>query len=468
MRNTKRRIEPLSFFDHTGISAHLEKMADKGWMLEKIANTGWVYRRIEPKKVHFAVSYYPKASEFDPEPSEDQKMFHEFCAHADWKLACTSAQMQIFYNERENPVPIETEPELELQAIHASAKKSFIPSMVVLLGVVLLNGGMWVSNLLGDPIDLLSDSVSLFTGFAWILLGIVCMVELGCYVRWYSKAKVAAEHGEFLQSISTSKFQKVVLVIILGGAVIWMADYIIYGDRLRRWVTILMCIYMPTLFVIVNGTKDFLKRQKASRNVNRVITITVSFVMAFGMMGLITFGMIFASNHGWFADKGEETYEHGGTTWVLHQDALPLVVEDLVEIDYQGYVKERRNQESLLLGQLVMRQRPRLDAADYADIPQLDYIMTIVKVPALYGWCKESLLSEREMSGAVREREYMAVEAEPWGASEAYRLHDSDFGARNQYLLCYDGVIVEIWFDWEPTKEQMGVVKERLVPRTRV
>ena len=126
MKNTKRRIEPLSFYDHTGISRHLEKMAAKGWMIEKIVNTGWVYRRIEPKKIHFAVSYYPKASEFDPELSEEQKMLHDFCAHTGWELVCTSAQMQIFCNERENPTPIETEPELELQAIHASAKKSFI------------------------------------------------------------------------------------------------------------------------------------------------------------------------------------------------------------------------------------------------------------------------------------------------------------------------------------------------------
>jgi len=110
MKNTKRRLEPLSFFNHTGISRHLEKMAAKGWMIEKIVNTGWVYRRIEPKNIHFAVSYFPKASEFDPEPSEEQKMFHDFCAHTGWQLACTSAQLQIFYNERENPTPIETDP----------------------------------------------------------------------------------------------------------------------------------------------------------------------------------------------------------------------------------------------------------------------------------------------------------------------------------------------------------------------
>jgi len=65
MRKTKRRLETLSFYDHTGISAHLEKMAAKGWMLERVANYGWIYRRMEPRKLHFAVCYYPKASEYD-------------------------------------------------------------------------------------------------------------------------------------------------------------------------------------------------------------------------------------------------------------------------------------------------------------------------------------------------------------------------------------------------------------------
>ena len=95
-------MEVFSFYDHAGISRHLEKMAAKGWMIERMSNFGWVYHRIDPKPVKFAVSYYPKASEFDPEPTDEQKTFHEFCAHTGWKLACTSAQLQIFYNEQEN------------------------------------------------------------------------------------------------------------------------------------------------------------------------------------------------------------------------------------------------------------------------------------------------------------------------------------------------------------------------------
>lgn len=157
MKNRKHRVELLSFYDHVGISRHLEKMAAKGWMLEKITNLGWVYRRIEPKQLHFTVSYYSKASEFDPEPTEDQKTFYDFCAHTGWQLACSSAQLQIFYNERENPTPIETDAKLEVQAIHASAKKSFIPAYLALLVIALLNGGLFVSGIMSDPIKALSS-----------------------------------------------------------------------------------------------------------------------------------------------------------------------------------------------------------------------------------------------------------------------------------------------------------------------
>lgn len=462
MKKTKRRIETLSFWDHTGISSHLEKMAVKGWMIEKIVNTGWVYRRIEPKIVHFAVSYYPKASEFDPEPSEEQKMFHEFCAHTGWKLVCTSAQMQIFYNEQEEPIPIETEPELELQAIHASAKKSFLLPYSLFLVSALMNIAMFISSLLGDPIELLSNPSRLFSGFAFLMLALLSSVEMISYVCWLIKAKKAAKHGEFLRGISTSAFQKGALLLVILGAVYWTVNYIVFGDSLKRWVAIVMGIYMPALFIIVNATKEFLKRKKASRGVNRIVTILTSFVISFSMMGLVVYGTLFASSHGWFADKDEETYEHGGMTWVIHQDELPLVVEDLVEIEYDGYIKERRGDSSMLLGQFFLHQRPRYDEKEYASIPQIEYTITQIRVPALYEFCKNRLIYEKEVLYPIEEQEYKSVDASSWGAKEAYRLYDPQYGAQDVYLLCYDNVIVEIMFDWEPVKEQMAIVGEKL------
>ena len=41
MKDTKRRFEWFSFYDHTGIEKHMECMAEQGWLLEKIGNFSW-------------------------------------------------------------------------------------------------------------------------------------------------------------------------------------------------------------------------------------------------------------------------------------------------------------------------------------------------------------------------------------------------------------------------------------------
>ena len=73
MKDRKRRVELYSFYDHTGMERHLERMAGKGWFLEKIENNFWHYRRLQPQKLRYFVTYFPKAGELDPEPSEEQK-----------------------------------------------------------------------------------------------------------------------------------------------------------------------------------------------------------------------------------------------------------------------------------------------------------------------------------------------------------------------------------------------------------
>ncbi len=60
MRDVKRRIETYSFYDRSGIAAHLEAMAAKGWRLERITSSFWYYRRSEPQKLHYAVGVLPR------------------------------------------------------------------------------------------------------------------------------------------------------------------------------------------------------------------------------------------------------------------------------------------------------------------------------------------------------------------------------------------------------------------------
>ena len=96
MKHTKFEWMPLySYLDRTAITAHLSDMAAQGWMLEKIGGWNWRYRRTEPKKLRFALVFFP-ASQFDPGPSEGLETYRDYCAAAGWQLAAEASQVQIF------------------------------------------------------------------------------------------------------------------------------------------------------------------------------------------------------------------------------------------------------------------------------------------------------------------------------------------------------------------------------------
>ena len=74
--NKKRELNLYAFYDHTGLERHLEKMATNGWMLESVGTYALRYRRCEPKKLRFAVVYYPKTDSFCPdEPNHENLTF---------------------------------------------------------------------------------------------------------------------------------------------------------------------------------------------------------------------------------------------------------------------------------------------------------------------------------------------------------------------------------------------------------
>jgi len=460
VKDRKRRMERLCFYDHTGIEAHLQKMAQKGWLLEKIGNFTWIYRRIPPQDLRFCVTYDPKASQFDPEPSEEQRTFYDFCAHTGWMLAASSAQMQIFYNERENPVPIETDPVIEVETVHRSAKKEFLWSQFLLLAVSILNGALFLSRLLSDPIGVLSSTASLFTGICWSTVILLTSIEIGTYYLWRRRAKQAAERGEFLETVGTTKLQNVCLFLWLAGFLYYLCNLFVTGSALMRTVSVLMLLYVPTLIFLVQALKNFLKHKKAPAGVNRAVTLVSCFLLSFAMMGAITFGTLKAVQSGMFASN-TETYFYDGHEFPLSSDELPLTIEDLAELEYDGYIRERNGEQSILLGQFTMRQHPRMDAENYLEMPFLEYTITVVKSPFLYNLCRTSLLRQYDANHhplkalGVSQSRYEACDATPWGAVEAYRLIQEPSVPRNWYLLCYEDRIVEIRFSWEPTLEQM-------------
>lgn len=132
MKN-RYEIDFYSFYDISGMQEHLEKMASKGWFLDKITYYYWHYHKGEPKQLHYSISYYAKASNFESEPSDGQLTFQEYCEYAGWKLVAYNAKLQVFANENGNPTPIHTELKYEIEEIKRLAKQFFFLIYMLLL-----------------------------------------------------------------------------------------------------------------------------------------------------------------------------------------------------------------------------------------------------------------------------------------------------------------------------------------------
>ena len=192
-------------------------MAERGWLLEKIGAFTWRYRRIQPKKLAFSVCYFPQASMYAPQPSDGQNMFYDLCAHTGWTLAASSGQMQVFYNERENPVPIDTDPALEVEAVHQSAKKGYLVSQALLGGAAVLNIIVTLFRLYTDPIRALASPFALFLMVCWPALALVIAFDTGNYFLWRRRALASAEQGGFLATNSHPLLQRGLLAVVLAA-----------------------------------------------------------------------------------------------------------------------------------------------------------------------------------------------------------------------------------------------------------
>lgn len=449
MRNRKYRIETLSFYDHSGIEAHLARMAGKGWMIQSISNGFWTYRRTEPRALHFAVTYFPKASEFDPGPSQAQQTLIDFCTETGWTLACTWFQMQVFFHEGEDPTPIHTEPALEVEAIHQACRANYLRSYAVLFAVSLVFSLLFLSSLISDMLRMLASPMDLMTGTVFLLLFLFSLTELAAYYGWRRKAKKAAEQGMFLDTPSTAGFQRVLLVILCLCLAYWLASALLVGDAVMVWTLLAVLLCMAAAAFLSGAVKRRLKRRRAPSGVNRTLTATTSFLAAF-----VLIGAVIAAGVRLFAGMEPEELP-------LHVQDPPLRVCDLAESGYNDYLTTASADESLLLTRLEFQQRHGLGDQASPEIPELNYELYGVKIPSIYGFCKEQLKRQIVLS-AYWKGTMVPQAAAPWGANEAYRLVMDDGTQANVFLLCYGDRLARVEFSWEPDGRQMGLVGDRL------
>ncbi|WP_312614460.1 DUF2812 domain-containing protein [Oscillibacter sp.] len=452
MRETKRTMMWYEFYQDANIEEHLEKMASNGWRLEKIGFL-WRYRRAEPARVCYAVTYFSESSEFNPSPTENEETLREYCAAAGWDFVAAWHQMLIFSTSREDAPPVETEGAVKLEAVHRAMKKNFLPSGFVLLALFGFNLAMQFRLAERNLPSFLADGVQL--GAALLMLLLMCHFGsiLLSYFLWYRAAKRSVKQGGSCPK-RRSRFAWLRQSFLLTAAVLVVVFlYIPAAMRTGRGtlesLLFLLCGY-GFLVAAVWGVRGWLRRRGVSAWANRIVSIGLAFVLGAAIMGGSVFYILRVHQSG--GAETEVYVTRNGTERELRRDSLPLKIEDLQPVKELPWSYELTEHWSPLA---LLREARQVE---YENWESLDYEIFDVKTDFFYRACLRDYLRTEELIGL----EYSAADEVAWGADAAYRL-SIDGEEMNSWLLCRNRRIVRISFDWTPTSVQMGLAGEKLM-----
>ena len=436
--NKKRELNLYAFYDHTGLERHLEKMAANGWMLEAVGTYALRYRRCEPKKLRFAVVYYPKTDSFCPdEPNHENLTFWDYCAGAGWQIVTQHGDTHIFYNEDLDAVPIETEAVVQVETMER-AKKGYVLSNTITVACMLPTMlYLQVSQLRRDPVAFLADGYDLTMMLMIFVMILLFGVELLGYRLWLRKAKRnARELGIFTPTHSSRwlSFLRSIWIFVFWALMVIPLLFRSAG----------LCIVLVSAGVVlvpVGGAvlvgKQVRKRSVPPKKRRLILALTVLCSVLLSVMlmiGVMTYGI----SSGWFDDvpknAEEYTYTVGGSPQVgyLYHDTLPLYVQDLTKTDYDRYSCELAEESSPLASQVRGAQRMR--TGDEDDAPELNYEVTDVKFAPLFDACLDGELKYYQNYTVTfyrthrpfRNWEYREVDTAPWGADRAWQAFDTE------------------------------------------
>ncbi len=467
MKNVKYQWNTFQLYDYQRVEKHLSAMAAQGWRLEKAGSTSWKYRRAEPAKVRYAVTYSATASQFDPGPTEEQQSLAELCAAAGWEKVSDCLQMQIFSTEDPAAVPLETDEALRLENIHRCMRRSFIPANIIILLLMLFIGRDFFQSLVTwDLYGMLKSNAVLIAGTLCLAVVLLQLYTLAAYFLWRRRSRRSVEDGGPCLPVGRGcRWANAALWVLLSlmVAVFLLSEL----SRGHRGAVLYFMVYVALLTlvnVLIRAFSALLRKRGVSKTSNMGWTVAAAILLAFSL----AYGLVWARYEtGWFSDEvpTEDTYEYRGELWDLspRQD-FPLTLAELTGETY-GHV--RREAEDL--GSVFIPRRNWRETALLGDGPkvcELGYSIWELSSPAL----RRSLLDDLLEDDPVKFHgmtfftlRYVPGNPVPWGAEAVYRrYHDDD--PYDSWLLVWPGRVAAVSLDDAPTEEQKALISARLAP----
>ena len=424
VRLRKTMWRHFNIYDRERMQKFLERQALKGWILDDFAGNFWYFRKELPKKRHYSIIYMPKNIMTEDVFNQRVGEFQDYCSHAGWKCETANDYIRIYYNDLEDPTPIETDPVSDLDSME---------KVVRLRQNVRLH--WWfpilaITTIFNSSVRRYGTLTGIFFSHMPFVVVLTCITVLALYVTekvsyrvWLKKAKEDIRvYGTFSDFRSYGR----------PKVVIWTAFTIAFaGSCVITHNTALLFVmgFVLLCFLILIGASVFLFG-RLSDNAQKYIG---------ALLGISTVVIIFLA-----CKPLGPVYEKIHTNTGAQP---PISVQDILGEDADNLRESWHRDESFFAASYEYYGDTKLG--------DIRYHITTVNLPFLY---EPSFKGIQEFHSWD---DYMEIPAQEWNAQRAYMLVGQN--GYHYYLICYEDLILELNTEKvELSQEQIAMIAEKL------
>ncbi|WP_394267124.1 DUF2812 domain-containing protein [Anaerotignum sp.] len=454
----KQRLENFVFYDTESVTAHLEDMAQKGWALADVTSPLWTYEEIQPEKRTYRTAFYPAKQVYAPNAIDKQEEYIAYCEQAGWQYVTNWDNMLIFYTTAENPVPLETDEALRLEATHKAMKRSWLSVHGVLGVLFLLNIIFYIAALVKQPLTVIADGNAAFRNALFAIVLVYACAAVGSYLQWRKKSLSSVENGGFCLPVSQNvrRFQKIFFPLEIFAGLWFCLDRFLPDHMLTPKIFLAFVAVVFLLWLL------FQKLHLPVKACGVILFFVVAMVPMFYSMVSLSLEVEKArENHtSPWGDPYVVTLPNGEReTILLQKDEIPLTTADLTEIPKDAvYTTARKEQSSpLATKQECLQEIP--DGAPQA--PQMTYEIMDVSLDALTSHCLTAY--QKRDTQPTPDLTYKSFALS--GTDGAWQLYAENIPLP-QYLFYKDSRIVVLRPDWGISQKELEQAASILLPES--
>ncbi len=445
MRNYKSCFRYFALYDKTGICKFLEKQAEKGWLLDTVTFNVWKFKRIEPQKLKFNTVCFLESSSYAAGPSDSLLRFKEYCEHSGWSFATSNEKMLVFYTDKEDAVPIETDAWVEVQNIHKVMRWSFLGLNILLFIGRFLSFFNAIKDVVKSPTQLAWD-MSLTLIIVTGLVAFLFLSEIIAYVSWYIKAKRAARlYGVFTPTRSYSCLIYIIIFILIFIAIIECV-----GLKFSLLVISLPVIILLLIYCSVSIFKKFSAPKWLNFLVAAVVAVSgVLFILKSDRIRFLINSIDIVDSSSVYQYLSPNEFDN----------IAPITLDDL------GLNKVAVESIHTSISESLAMKEFSTDVI-YQDNRLLRYTFIEAKLPLVKEIVINRILDDYSVlrnfcsNQAMADISYYPIDVPLWGAEKMYILN-VDGKPISRYLLCYDDVIIELDAYFTIEKEHIEAIRDK-------